>query len=140
MGCHGGNAMLTTRRLRQSLLLTIIAVSLQLSGCWGSPAIGIVIENQTDEVLTVHFLGGNRGYDVAPRQQVVVEGPGNTGNYPIVAKNENGEIVFSETYTFMPEDKYHLVETNLQRRGVVKVYKAIIPPLATTSDNVTDNH
>ena len=96
----------------------------------GSPLIDIIIENQTDQVLTIYYAGGGSPLgDIAPGEQVTIKRDMNLGEYPITAKNAQGEIVFSETYTFMLDDKYHLQETDEVHEGVVKVYKAVIPPL-----------
>jgi hypothetical protein len=119
------------------ILLALCQSLILFSGCWGSPLIDIVIENQADQVLVVS-AGGSRDQKVAPGQQLVTGSFSmDTGKYKIVAKNPEGRVVFSETYTFLPADKYHLEETNLKRAGVVKTYRAIIPPMATSADNLT---
>ncbi len=94
------------------------------------PAVDIVIENQTDQVLTIYVDSrGNPTGIVEPGKSVTTGAGSNSGRYLITAKNAQGEIVFSETYTFMPEDKYHLQKTDEVHKGVVAVYKAVIPPL-----------
>jgi len=87
----------------------------------------------TDQVLTIYYSsGGSSLGEIAPGEQVTTKHDMNLGEYPITAKNAQGEIVFSETYTFMPEDKYHLIELDVRHEGVVKVYKAVIPPLTNS--------
>ncbi|MFC2007554.1 hypothetical protein ACFLVB_03030 [Chloroflexota bacterium] len=127
-------------RLRNSMvwltLILMLIISLVASGCGsdyaksptepvggGSPLMRLVVENQTDQVLTIHFE--NLSSDsVEPGGQIILRNLSmNSGSYPIIAKNPQGETVFSETFTFKTEDKYHLQE--LEER----VYKAVIPPL-----------
>ena len=89
-----------------------------------------MIENQTDQVLTIYI--GSRGSPTgvaAPGHSITTDIDGNSGKYLITAKNDKGEILFSETFTFMPSDKYHLQETNQKVKGTAAVYKAVIPPL-----------
>lgn len=118
---------------RLTLLLTLVFISVFTTGCWmGSPAIDIIVENQTGQVLTVFVSSSKPSGTIAPGQRQIVKSLSlDEGRYPIVAKNLEGKVVFSETYTFYPDGPYHLIETNLRHKGVVNVYKAIIPPLTT---------
>jgi len=75
----------------------------------------LVIENQTEDVLTIYrndYLIG----DVEPGEQITKEVPRDIGDHLIVAKNAQGEIVYSKKYT--PRD---LEEAD---------YKVVIPPVA----------
>ena len=85
-------------------ILILISVPASLSGCECSTAINVVIENQTDQVLTISYYEDTKGMgDLEPGQQITVNASGISGEFPIVARNMEGEIVFSETYTFNPE-------------------------------------
>ncbi len=111
-------------------LILILSLSSMANACGTTEPVGggsrlfdMVIENQTDRVLTIYY---DKTYEVG-----VIEAGGsitqkvsmNRGSYPITAKNTQGEVVFSETFTFIPDDKYHLQKIEEQ------VYKAVIPPL-----------
>lgn len=131
----------TIRRgvLRPFLVLTLVIGLPQLVGCvlpgMGSRFIDIIVENQTDQVLTIYYReGGNPEGTIAPGQQLVMKDSLDAGRYPIVAANSEGKIVFSGTYTRYPSDKYHLIETDIKHPGVVKVYKAVIPPLTAKNE------
>ena len=90
------------------------------SGCVGSPIFDLMIENQTDQILTIYMYSDTHPIGKAePGKTVTTQIEGNRGAYPIKAKNAQGEVVFSETYSF---------KTNLQRVDT-RVYKAVIPPL-----------
>lgn len=100
-------------------------------GTCGEPLVDIVIENQTDQVLTIYYAGGGTPLgDIAPGEQITIRRDWNIAQYPITAKNAQGEVVFSQVYSFT---------TNLQRIDG-RIYKAVIPPLqhrSESSDNVT---
>lgn len=114
-----------------SLILILIGLLAVSSGCVGSPIFDLVIENQTDQVLTIYMYSDTHPVGkVEPGKTIITQIEGNRGEYPIKAKNVAGEVVFSETYSF---------KTNLQRIDG-RVYKAVIPPLGKgpeSSDNVT---
>jgi hypothetical protein len=100
-----------------------LAILLVSSGCapvepavYGVPSFDIVVENQTDQVLTIYEERFSRG-EVAPKGQIAFEGVG--GEWLITAENAHGEEVFSEVFTF----KTNLIQ--IDRR----TYKAVIPPL-----------
>lgn len=111
----------------------LVGVLVATIGCTcgpvGSPIFGLIIENQTSQTLTVYVDSrGNASGIAQPRKAITTEINGNSGRYLITAKNAQGEIVFSETYTFMPDDKYHLeLIDGRVREGVASVYKAVIP-------------
>jgi hypothetical protein len=116
------------------ICLLVLLHSLFTFGCsctlWGSPLIDIIIENQTDQVLTIYL--GSDNYllgNVNAGNQITTKAPLDIGKYEITAKNIYGYTVFSETYTHYTEDKYQLFEVDEKHQGVVKVYKAIIPSL-----------
>ena len=90
----------------------------------GSAFFNIIIENQTDQVLTIYNESNYEIGSVEPGEQITMVNQGiDMGYYPIEAKNTEGEVVFLETFTFKTKDKYHL--ERIQER----IYKAVIPPL-----------
>ena len=111
------------------LILTLL-MSLMVNACgsddsseWTTvqPLMRLIIENQTDQVLTIYIENLNLG-NVEPGGNITRD------KFPMMehlikALNAQGEVIFSETYTFKTKDKYHLQETDEQ------VYKAVIPPL-----------
>ena len=109
------------------LILILISVLSTHSGCiYGEPFVEIIIENQTDQVLTIYYalednftgLGAPLG-DISPGEQITIRRDINIGEYPVTAKNMRGEVVFSQVYSFT---------TNLQWVDGW-TYKAVIPPL-----------
>ena len=120
-----------------------------LTGCWGTPLIDVIIENQTSQTLTVFwhsYYEVTSSYligEVMPGEQIVSKQHPLHDTYHFSAKNTLGETVFSETYTLDAENKYHLVKTDEKHAGVVGVYKAVIPPLengSASSDNITTDN
>jgi len=103
-----------------SSIIMLIVMLLTTVGCTcGSRLFDMVIENQTNQILTI-YSGEWRVGDVEPDKQIVIEDLViDFGKYPITAKNTEGEIVFSEIYSFT---------TNLERLDS-RTYKAVIPPL-----------
>ncbi|MFC1902104.1 hypothetical protein ACFLX3_04175 [Chloroflexota bacterium] len=102
----------------------------------GSPLFSLIIENQSDHVLTIYHgsvidiatnqvsWATNPIGDVSPGQQITIENMSlNSGWYPIKAIDRQGETIFSEIYTFKTKDKYHL------QRIEERLYKGVIPPL-----------
>ena len=85
----------------------------------------LIIENRSDQVLTIYHDNYQVG-SVEPGGRIDDDNTSmNTGRYPIEAKNAQGEVVFSETFTFKPKDKYHLQQVE------ERVYRAVIPPITT---------
>ena len=131
-------AMKSHRRIKNIIRLGIViaAVTMPMAiiGCEfgpsGSPLFDLMIENQTNQTLTIYVDSRGDPTGIAEPGKVITTGiDGNRGRYLITAKNVQGEIVFSETYTFMPDDKYHLQQTDEVHEGVVAVYKAVIPSM-----------
>jgi hypothetical protein len=125
-----------------SLILIIIATLISFIGCFGSPLIDIIIENQTGQTLTVYHgdISGKLLGEITSGSQISVQWGMDNGPYQITAKDSIGKVVFSGNYTHNKNDEYHLIETNIKHEGVVKVYKAVIPPLTKSpinSDNAT---
>lgn len=108
------------------LLTTIQAI---LGGCiyQGSPIVEVIIENQTNQILSIYIDDDKIG-DVQPGEQIMQSGSGDEGEWHIKAKNSQGKTVFSETFTYDPDDEYHL------KKIESGVYKAVIPPLLTNSN------
>jgi hypothetical protein len=102
----------------QLILILMFGVILVLSAACAAIAIDIIIENQTEHVLTIYvndYLVG----DVKPGAQITREDANrDIGEYLIEAKNAQGEIVFSRTFTF---------ETLQRING--RLFKVVIPPL-----------
>lgn len=98
------------------ILLSILAVS---NACWGQPLFDLIINNNTNQTLQVSVNGYKLG-NVKPGEQITRENtPRDIGEYRIEARNTQGKIVFSQTFTW----------ENLQEIERGKVYKAVIPPL-----------
>ncbi len=133
MNCHRRNVIV---RLGLTLMLAFMLGA--SAGCiyQGSPLMDLIIENQTKRVLKIAVNDYPVG-EVQPSAQITRKNVDmNMGEYVVEAKNAQGEVVFSETYTFNPNDKHHL-----QKMGD-RVYKAVIPPLendSESSDNITLN-
>ena len=87
----------------------------------GSPIVNLIIENQTDQVLTIIFDGGLVG-NVGASDKVVQQIDVGMSEYAIEAKNVQGETVFYQSYIF--EDFQEVDED---------VFKVIIPPLQNHS-------
>lgn len=111
-------------------LIMVFVLTLMTSGCGTTEPVGggsrffdILIENQTDQVLTIF----DENYEVGsaePGEQIIMKNQSmNRYRHTIKAANAEGEIVFSEIYTLSPNDKYHLQEIE------ERLYKAVIPPL-----------
>jgi len=90
------------------LLLTLvflIGVLLVVGGAC-EPDLPLEIENQTDMVLTI-YLKDNKVGNVEPNSSAKIKGiPGTLGEWQIVAKNSQGEVVFSKIFT--PAELYEL--------------------------------
>ena len=122
-----------------AIMAVLLSLLIILTGCTcAEPLVDIVIENQTDQVLTIYYAGGGAPLgDIAPGEQITIKRDMNIGEYPITAKNRQGKVVFSQVYSFT---------TNLERidgKGASpygRIYKGVIPPLENglgSSDNVT---
>jgi hypothetical protein len=81
------------------LLLCITLISTIFLGCWGSPTIKIIFENQSGEDLTIYVFDINKGTVVNNEQLTVSKLPLDTANYRIKATNNRGKIIFSENMT-----------------------------------------
>lgn len=99
-----------------ALTLALLLMMTASLGC--EPVRDLAIENQTGEVLTIYWLDNRLG-DVEPGKQIVKRGIPGTAGAPqrIVAKNGQGETVFSKELTFR--------EMQYVGKGV---YKVVIPP------------
>ena len=117
------------RRMRDifitSLLLIIVGVLMVLIGCECGSAIDIVIENNTDQALTIYCGDSWNIGTLSTNEQVTIGVDANSGNWTIRALNTQGEVVFSQVYS---------LETNLQKTGG-RTYKAVIPPLQEKSES-----
>jgi hypothetical protein len=111
-------------------LMMLTSMLLVPIGCinQGSPLMTLVIENQTEQELIIFMHNENIG-EVKSGARITLTTDLNMGEYPVEAKNAQGKIVFSETFTFMPDDKYHLQKIE------DRVYKAVIPPLENGSES-----
>jgi len=104
----------------------LFVILLMLNGCdWfyrGSPEFYLIIENQTNQILTVYIendLYGNVNPNESVKIQWLIQ-----GKYSIQAINKQGETVFSKTFLF----------TELKKIDE-KTYKVIIPPISNNSTN-----
>jgi hypothetical protein len=119
------------------ILVTNLALLLIAAmGCkstYADPAYDLIIENQTNQVLTIYTFDTSLVGQVEPGKTIMTYFASYFSNIPIKAENTQREIVFSETYT-MQDSKYHLQKVDKS------VYKAVIPPLTITpesSGNIT---
>lgn len=101
------------------ILLSILGIILlTATGCWGSPSFQLIVENQSGYNLTIfvndHKMGNvNSGEQIADSNFTI-----DTGKFKIEAKNEHGEMVFSNTFTF----------EQMQRIDSKRIWKVVIPP------------
>ncbi|MBM2832779.1 MAG: hypothetical protein HW414_1831 [Dehalococcoidia bacterium] len=80
------------------LLLTTASLACEVN-------VDLAIENQTEEVLTIYWLDNKLG-SVEPGRQIVKRGiPSNIGRQLIVAKNAQGETVFSKKLLFLEMER-----------------------------------
>jgi len=96
-----GKARLTVICL--SLFLIIITV-LFTSAC--EPDVHVIVENQTYKTLTIYLVDGQTEElhgTIEPDHEITVFIPGFLIRPALVAKNENGEIVWSQTVTVEKE-------------------------------------
>lgn len=98
------------------MLLIFLTLSI---GCWGSPSFQLIVENQSGYNLTIyvndHKMGNvNSGEQILDSNFTI-----DTGKFKVEAKNELGETVFSNTFTFK----------QMQRMDSKRIWKVVIPPL-----------
>ncbi|MFC2021808.1 hypothetical protein ACFLTR_01145 [Chloroflexota bacterium] len=109
-----------------SLMLVLVMLSLIVSACWADPMAPLCIHNQTNQTLSI-FIHEILEGEVAPGAKLKVEGmPDIYWDYPIEAKNPQGEVVFSRVFKW---EELHDMK-----------WKVVIPPLEKgmeSSDNVT---
>ena len=96
-------------------LLIFIAVLLMslFAGCfpWGDPGVEICVDNRTDQTLSI-FITELYEYDVPPRKVVRFgtmeisdpDLPWALDKYLIEAKTKQGEVVYSEEFTWQELD------------------------------------
>jgi hypothetical protein len=111
-----------------SLILIILAILISSSACGG--IFSLIIENQTAQSLTIYVETKNYGTVEPGRQIIVKENPEDVSRFSIVAKNVQGDTIFSKVLTREQMQKID-----------VRVYKVIIPPLdkIMISSNTTEN-
>ena len=110
-------------RIVALLLCLMLMFTLLLSayiGCIyrGSPIVDLIIENQTDQVITIVLDGGLVG-KVRASDMITKQIDIGMSEYVIEAKNTQGKIVFSRSYDFedfqeVDEDVYKVVITSLE--------------------------
>jgi len=92
---------------------TIVLISL-LTSCWGDPGTFIKIDNQSNVAISIYIQGVNHG-EVLPgvTQEIGTleiwpepNQPGGTEDYQylIEGKTKNGEVVYSEEFTWQEID------------------------------------
>ena len=80
------------------LILVFLVGTPLLMAC--EPDLPLEIENQTDMVLTL-YLKDNEIGNVGPNSSSKIkEIPGTLSEWQIVAKNSQGEVIFSRVFTF----------------------------------------
>ena len=91
----------------------------------------LIIENQTAQVLTIYLDDLTLG-KVEPSAQVIQKNiPSQVNHFLIIAKNEQGEAIFSKT----------LSRQQMQYIKGTDTFKVVIPPLKTipeSGDNITN--
>ena len=106
------------------LILVLVIGATFFTAC--EPNLPLEIENQTDTALTI-YLKDNEVGTVGPNSIQKIKGiPGTLSEWQIVAKNSQGEVIFSRNFT--AAELYELDN------------KVVIPPLqkgSGSSDNVT---
>ena len=98
---QGGTQIMQVRRMRIiPLLLAIISLMLALSAC--EPLINLMVQNKTDIELQIYegFTGDEiRIGNAVPNGEVKFKTESIYPDYRIAAKDENGNLVFSTTFT-----------------------------------------
>lgn len=89
--------------LLMSLILLLVGMSFSVSGC--EPYTSVIIENQTKETLSVTINDLSVG-DVAPGARTRNDKIKlSAGRYWIQAREKDGNIVFSQVFTFEEMEK-----------------------------------
>lgn len=114
------------------MTLMLVFVLVASVACWGSPTFKLIVENQTEYDLNIYVNGVDIG-KVSPEAQIIKTGiPWDIGRYHIEAKNTEGEIIHSKTFTFQ-----QMIEIES------RVYKVVIPHQdngSGNSENITGEH
>ncbi len=120
---------IVTFLLCSMLMLTLILTASACGIYHDFPLRDLVIENQTNQVLTI-ILDDVLVGEVRPGDKITANDfPIGFSEYVIEAKDAQGEIVFSRSYVF---EDFQKVDDG--------VYKVVIPPLqkgSESSDNAT---
>jgi hypothetical protein len=99
------------------LILSLMLGALILTtSCWGDPGFQLIIENKSQYDLTVYVNNYKVG-DVKAGEQIEDHFGMDTGRYKIEAKNVQGEMIFSKTFTF----------DQMQRIDNKRIWKVVIP-------------
>jgi hypothetical protein len=111
-----------TRKLNPvvSLLFLILMLGLLIlpAACWGGATFKLVVENQSQYVLTIYVNDYKMG-NVNPGKQIEDSFSVDTGKFKIEAKNLRVETVFSKIFTF----------DQMERIDNKKIWKVVIPSL-----------
>ena len=126
------------------LMVVIILVSIQAVSCeYGKiehPSYDLIIENKTDQTLTISTNQSGTIGQVESGKKIMTKYDTHSTTILITAKNVQGEVVFSQTYSFGDsKNKYSLQDSG---KSGVYICQAVIPPLEHTpgsSDNLTNN-
>ena len=109
---RSNSALLFTLALLILVMLPILVMLTMGTAC--EPDVPLEIENQTDMALTIYLKDNEKG-TVGPKSTEKIKRiPGTLGEWQIVAKNSQGEVVFSKIFT----------ATELHELD----YKVVIPP------------
>jgi hypothetical protein len=103
-------------RSNSALLFTLVLLIVVMlpMGAACEPDVPLEIDNQTDMTLTIYLKDNEKG-TVGPKSTEKIKGiTGTLGEWQIVAKNSQGEVVFSKIFT--PTELHELD------------YKVVIPP------------
>lgn len=108
----------------------ILIISIVLNGCLyqDSPELDLLIENQTDEILTISVKNESIGI-LHPHETTLIITSFDYNVWEIEAKSTQGTIVFSKEFSM-----------NTLQKIDDKTYKAVISPLDLVpgiSDNTT---
>ncbi|MFC1989287.1 hypothetical protein ACFLVW_01790 [Chloroflexota bacterium] len=121
--------MVISKRCSLSILgflVLLLVIGIFASGC--EPMLYITVHNQTDKTLQIFFDGETFIDNAAPREEVTSKIDGIYPKYKIVAKDMDGNVVYSVTFT----------QDDL--KGKNYKYDVYFPPKETeteSSDNVT---
>lgn len=93
---------------------------------WVSRSMDLVIDNQSDQNLTIYDDGILLG-NVGPRQSITTEESVDKGRYTITALNIEGEVVFAKRFTHVTLihldtwDRKAVIPSHIPRRGAIFV-------------------